>query len=376
MNILITDIFYRKSFDVFNCIKRAFSDANFIITSSDYGFCNRQKAKLLYKSRLFFLPKSNEKAFNYHLWSIIDTYKDQPIVYIPVEEDTTCFFLQFINENGKHNFRFLLPDATNFDTARDKKRLNIFCVAHQIPVPQCFDRQSLSGLPNDFKLIGKPSIGSGGKGIFRTTAKELQCNTTANFDAYLLQEEIPNGKNVIGTFFLCNKGEIMGSYCHQRRRTYPQEGGVTVLSEFMTNNEALQTAKKLLQKLQWSGLAMVECLLDERDKRYKIIEVNPRLWGSILLSEFSGAALLENYVRLCADLPLKSKIINTKAKIRWVFPYDVINWLKGKISTKALRQNDKNTCFINGTYTSFFRSILFHITLIFNRKNLLKLLKK
>lgn len=376
MNILITDIFYRKSFDVFNCLQKAFPDAHFIITSDDYGYCSRQKAKVLYKSRLFFLPKSNEKAFNYHLLGIIEAYEKQTIVYIPVEEDTTRLFLQFINEKGKHNFRFLLPDATNFDTARDKKRLSVFCVAHQIPVPQYFDKQSLRDLSDDFKLIGKPSIGSGGKGIIRTTAKALREQSSIDFEQYLVQEEIPDGKHITGTFFLYDKGKVIGSYCHKRRRTYPQEGGVTVLSEFMVNNAALQTAKKLLQKLQWSGLAMVECLYDKRDAQYKIIEVNPRLWGSILLSEFSGAALLENYVRRCTDLPLQTYPLNSKAKIRWVFPYDVINWLKGKISTKALRKNDKNTCFINGTYAGFFRSILFHITLIFNRKSLSKSLKR
>lgn len=367
MNILISDIFYRKSFDVFNCIKRAFPTANFLLTSENYSFVNQLKTKYLYGNKLYLLQKISLAEFSKGLEKISLDYANETIIYIPVEEDTTKLFLEFIKQKGKMNFRFSLPELSSFIIAQNKLKLNQFCADNTIPAPLYFTKNQIETLPDDFKIIAKPQIGSGSAGIFRNTAKNLKNNL--DFNNYLLQEEIPNGKNVIGTFFLCNKGEIMGSYCHQRRRTYPQEGGVTVLSEFMTNNEALQTAKKLLQKLQWSGLAMVECLLDERDEQYKVIEVNPRLWGSILLSEFSGAALLENYVRLCADLPLKSKRINTEAKIRWVFPYDVINWFKGKISTKALRQNDKNTCFINGSYASFFRSVLFHITLIFNRKN-------
>ena len=34
---------------------------------------------------------------------------------------------------------------------------------------------------------------------------------------------------------------------------------------------------------------------------WKIIELNPRLWGSVMLSEFCGARLLSTYLKVIAD---------------------------------------------------------------------------
>ena len=104
---------------------------------------------------------------------------------------------------------------------------------------------------------------------------------------------------------------------------------------------------------------MVEYLYDKRDNKYKLIEINPRLWGSVLLSEFCNANLLTNYIAL---LKQNEKIINTRIEkkfIRWVFPYDIIFFIKHLPNPLTFFKIDKNTCYINFTYSSFSRSFFF-----------------
>ena len=44
--------------------------------------------------------------------------------------------------------------------------------------------------------------------------------------------------------------------------------------------ELASTARNLLESLGWHGPAQVEFKFDPRDKRYKLIELNPKLWGT------------------------------------------------------------------------------------------------
>ena len=114
---------------------------------------------------------------------------------------------------------------------------------------------------------------------------------------------------------------------------------------------------------------MLEFLYDVRCRQYKIIEANPRIWGSIMLSEYCGSQMLENYVRLCCSLPLFGSTINTNVKIRWFFPVDLLNYIRS-----GFRINDfwyfHNTCFINWSYAAWHRAMWFNLSSIFKLKNI------
>jgi predicted ATP-grasp superfamily ATP-dependent carboligase len=53
--------------------------------------------------------------------------------------------------------------------------------------------------------------------------------------------------------------------------------------------EALGAAgARLLEALDWEGVAMVECKHDPVTDRYYVIEINPRFWGSLQLAIDAG----------------------------------------------------------------------------------------
>ena len=76
----------------------------------------------------------------------------------------------------------------------------------------------------------------------------------------------------------------------------------------------------LVHKLNLSGLLMFEFLFDENDCEYKLIEINPRIWGSILLSETGSNELISDYINLSNG---KSLNINKENEINNIF----IRWV-------------------------------------------------
>ena len=120
---------------------------------------------------------------------------------------------------------------------------------------------------------------------------------------------------------------------------------------------------------------MLEFLYDQKAGRYKVIEANPRAWGSIMLSEYGGSHLLTNYVRSCIGEPLVIDHKDGDCYIRWFFPVDVLNYLKSFGRIKGF-WNLKNTCFINWSYARRLSAIRFNFHNLFQLKNLKRFLRK
>ena len=104
---------------------------------------------------------------------------------------------------------------------------------------------------------------------------------------YLIQEKI-EGPGV-GIFLLMKNGEVITKFSHRRIREKPPSGGVSVLCESIEpRKDALEASVKLLAKLHWTGVAMVEFKIDREKNIAKLLEINARFWGSLQLAISSG----------------------------------------------------------------------------------------
>src|SRR5439155_108988 len=75
----------------------------------------------------------------------------------------------------------------------------------------------------------------------------------------------------------------------RRLREKPPAGGVSVYRESIAAPPELVAAgTRLLEVLDWRGVAMVECKRDLATNRYVFMEVNGRLWGSLQLAIDAG----------------------------------------------------------------------------------------
>jgi predicted ATP-grasp superfamily ATP-dependent carboligase len=98
----------------------------------------------------------------------------------------------------------------------------------------------------------------------------------------LLQEHIEGHGEAI---FLLRDGESTRAvFAHRRLREKPPTGGVSVLRESIAPDPVLlEGSERLLAALDWHGVAMVE-FRRGRDGRAVLMEINPRLWGSLQLA--------------------------------------------------------------------------------------------
>ena len=103
----------------------------------------------------------------------------------------------------------------------------------------------------------------------------------------LLQRRIQGSGE--GLFVLRWNGRIVAEFAHRRLREKPPEGGVSVLRESIALDEELADAgRRLLEALDWQGVAMIECKRDESTGRAVLMEINGRLWGSLQLAIDAG----------------------------------------------------------------------------------------
>jgi predicted ATP-grasp superfamily ATP-dependent carboligase len=75
--------------------------------------------------------------------------------------------------------------------------------------------------------------------------------------------------------------EPRASFAYRRLREYPASGGPSTLRESIRDPDLQATTERLLSLLGWVGVAMAEFKVDPRDGRPKLLEVNPRFWGSL-----------------------------------------------------------------------------------------------
>lgn len=110
----------------------------------------------------------------------------------------------------------------------------------------------------------------------------------------LVQEYLPGDGR--GYFGLYVGGDLAGGYAHRRVREYPPEGGASACAESTLDDELRGHSERLMGELDWTGVAMVE-FKESAGGVPKVVEINPKFWGSLDLAVESGmnfpAALLE-----------------------------------------------------------------------------------
>jgi len=187
-----------------------------------------------------------------------------------------------------------VPDATAFDIAADKWELACFLERHGIAHPptvlfradQSFEDE-LDSLR--FPVLIKPALGGSGHGIELFTAPaELRAHFAARPEAekHVVQSYIEG--NDIDCSVLCVDGRIVAHTIQREFLPGYQRFGPPVGVDFVHDAQTLELATRLVGALGWSGIAHIDMRYDAADGKVKIIEINPRYWGSLLGSLIAG----------------------------------------------------------------------------------------
>lgn len=118
----------------------------------------------------------------------------------------------------------------------------------------------------------------------------------------VVQEYVP-GDAECGYFAVFEDGEPVAEFQHRRVRSYTYAGGASVYRKAIDDPNLRDVGRRTLSALDWEGPAMVECKRDPRDGQYKLVEVNPRFWGSLPLGVAAGVDFPAVYDALAGGAP-------------------------------------------------------------------------
>ena len=122
---------------------------------------------------------------------------------------------------------------------------------------------------------------------------------------------------------------------HRRLRENPITGGSSTAAESFYDDELRELGLRLLRALEWDGVAMVEFKRDQRDGLYKLMEINPKFWGSLDLALAAGIEFpwLAVETALGRDIgPVRS--YPTGVRFRWVYE-DLLRTIANPSSARA-----------------------------------------
>ena len=211
-------------------------------------------------------------------------------VVLPMEL-TTQLLLTEHRRRLESKVRIPFADAERTLQVNDKGFLAAVARERGIECPRTFCPRGLEDaavLAQDlpYPVLVKPRHSSGGRGIMRVARPEdfpaAYAGVHARFPEPIVQECLPPDGEAIGVAVLLNfASEPRASFVYRRLREYPIAGGPSTLRESIRCPEIQEIAERLLCALGWVGVAMVEFKVDARDGRPKLLEVNPRFWGSL-----------------------------------------------------------------------------------------------
>lgn len=193
-----------------------------------------------------------------------------------------------------------------------------------IPHPEFWtlcSEEEIERIPFQYPVVAKACNLDTGRGIkVCENAREIRehARSIASFPAepLKLQQFIPGIDLCLG--FLANRGEIVAWSIH--RRTSVKYGTDMPSCEFLQNAGFLESGRRFVKATGYHGVGEIDARLDERDGIVKLIECNPRMWGSVHFAAFAGVNFALAGIAIATGQPIpadkcrqRDGIVNTPA---------------------------------------------------------------
>ncbi len=182
---------------------------------------------------------------------------------------------------------FPLSDAAVIERLHDKWELYQLLRELGLPTPRTWRLDSVGDAargPWEFPVMLKPPRGENSNGVRRVDSQaELSALIGPHAAAFgwpLLLQEFIQGRDT-DLSALSDRGRIV-AWTVQRAK------GAGASLEFLEHPEMLETAAAILRPSGYHGVVHFDMRVDERTQRALVIEANPRFWGSLRHSYWSG----------------------------------------------------------------------------------------
>ena len=294
VTVIVTDVRYRTALAVIRPLRKAGYEV--VAAQTAHESPKRPAAfSSRFVSRCVTLEGSvRDEAYAERLIALCREY-ERPVLF-PIGADT----LAMLSENAarfEEVCDFLVSPPAVLDAANDKRAVAQTALKNGVPAPEEFDCAD-GKLPPRFPVFLKPRCGeklglhaeqryaaAENEAEFREAYKKM----SAYDPAPVVQARVSG--NGCGICLVMDRHHdpvcLMG---HRRIREYPITGGPSACCISYFDETLADHAVRLLRALDFTGIAMVEFKGD------RVLEINPRIWGSFPLTEVCGSRFAEDYV--------------------------------------------------------------------------------
>lgn len=260
-----------------------------------------------YKKKFFRAPRpSGAEGYVDFLIELAKNEKIRGWVIFP-NSDEVVYILSKYRDRLKEFYKIPIPSWAVTQKIYIKKETYQIAEKHEIPIPKTYyprDLEELVKLDLRFPVVIKPSIRDHFYNkvkikAFRINSREeliktyQRVSSIINPSEILVQDFIPGGPNNLYSFCpFFKEGKVVTSIMARRARQHPMDfGHASTFAELVHIPEMREIGEKFLRLIGFYGIAEVEFMKDSRNGEFKLIEVNPRVWGWHTLAIAAGIDL-------------------------------------------------------------------------------------
>lgn len=325
-SVLIPDGESPQALSVNRCLGEMKNVKTFVLSRNKYAPIRFSR----YTKRFIYLKDKNTKEER--LEAIIDTIKKTNIdIVLPVDVETIRLISEYKDKFSNLTSIAPIPDLESIDIANDKWLLSLWLNENNISHPSTILYKSDTNLDKtissiSFPVLIKPRDGYSGKGIKKfENAIELEnfYRGDLHSEKFIVQSFIKGYD--IDCSVLCSGGRIL-AHTIQKSLMFESYGFSSPSAiEFLNHDKIYNIVKKVVERFNWDGIVHIDLRYDQTDQQVKIIELNPRFWGSVSASMFAGVNFpyLACLSSLKRDIPVintrQIRVVRTGAAIKMIF---------------------------------------------------------
>lgn len=328
MSVFVTDSGYKHTLGIVRSLGR--KNLAVDVGSSSYDPQLSSFSKYCRNSFVYPDPKKDSDRFVHffrRIWKMLGYELIIPVGY------TATFFLSMNKKALDNDITIPIADFSSLKTAANKRDSILLAKKIGVPTPETIFLHRPSELDNiknqNYPIVVKGVI----EGGFVQYAYSKQDLKKKFEELYRLQGVLPLVQEFVqgegyGFFALFNYGKARAVFMHKRVRELYAMGGPSTCAVSVYDSKLMDYGLRILKALMWHGVAMVEFKKDSKDGTFKLVEINPKFWGSLDLAIASGVDFPYLLYKMTIDGDV-SPVFNYKqgVKFMWPFPDDLLHVL-------------------------------------------------
>jgi len=284
-----------------------------------------------YTTRALSWPSGDESARVEFLLKLSSEQGLRSWVLFPTDDEMVAMVARHY-ESLRDHYRLTSPTKAQYGPICNKWLLHGLASELNVDQPWTYcpaSREELIDLPCSFPVIVKPAL----REVFNrlTAEKAWQADDRQTLmahydeacrflpkDLILVQEVIPGpGEAQFSYAAVCSEGQPLAWVVAKRKRQFPSDyGRFSTAVETVDDPGIIEPSVRLLNALQYSGLIEIEFKRDARDGRFKVIDLNPRVWGWHTLGARAGVDFA--YLQFLTACGEKVADVRARSDVHWV----------------------------------------------------------